>query len=316
MRTYFRNRIGFTMVRGGLIIDLQKSLAKAGVLAPSVDGKYGGQTAAALRIWQASKGLPVSGEVDELSWTALVGGKPSIFRRCLSLTAAFEGHGYTFAAGNWDGALVTWGIVGFTLAGGNLQKVINTIDTRYPALLAEALGMEKSSELRMIIKQPKAQQATWANSISAPPKKYRLRADWAEAFENLGNRPEARLVQDEVARDPYWKRAVQDMRKYGKPSEADCALFFDTAVQNGGVGSTKGAAINKALQQNPGIGDRTRLSLIADAIADNSSPKFASDVRSRRQCIAKGDGPVHGATYKVEDWGIDLMSVGETDLAG
>jgi hypothetical protein len=316
-RVFFRNRPGARAVRGGLIIDVQKALVQAGVMPPSVDGVFGQQTKSAVRLWQASKGLPATGEIDELTWVGLMGSqKPSLFRRCIALTAAFEGHGYTLAAGNWDNALITWGIIGFTMAGGNLQKVIRGIDERYPSVLAEAMGAQKAADLLAAFKKPKAQQTAWANSISLPPKKYRLLADWEDAFEALGHRPEARAVQDEVARSVYWTVAVKDLNKYGRRTEADAALFFDTSVQNGGVNGPKGEAIKKALQENPNASDRTRLSLIADAIADNSNPTFKEDVRSRRQAIAKGRGVVHGATYQVDDWGLDILPISDADLTG
>src|SRR5687767_3561897 len=104
MRVWFNYSPPNRAVRGGLIIDVQLPLARAGHLA-SVDNIYANQTATALRLWQAGKGLPPAGAIDELSWQGLTGtASPQLFRRCLSLTAAFEGHGYTLAVGNFDDA--------------------------------------------------------------------------------------------------------------------------------------------------------------------------------------------------------------------
>lgn len=39
---------------------------------------------------------------------------PAALDRSLQVTAAFEGHGFGMLQGNWDGAWLTWGIIGFT----------------------------------------------------------------------------------------------------------------------------------------------------------------------------------------------------------
>jgi hypothetical protein len=231
-----------------------------------------------------------------------------------AVTAAFEGHGYTFAAGNWDNAYLTWGIVGFTLKGGNLGEVLRRVRDRHPGLIQQAMGVEKANELLEVIDASQAKQRNWANGISLPPNKYRVREDWEDAFTALGNRPEVRSVQDEVAWDVYWNQAVSDLNRFGELTELDASLFFDTAVQNGGVNDVKAKNIREALKANPGVSGRRRLSLIADAIADGSVAAFKEDVRSRRQAIARGEGTVHGADYCIEDWGIVELPLSAMDL--
>src|SRR5262245_47822793 len=110
---------GYRNVRGEHVIQLQRGLVEQSPVKPGIDGDFGKQTEDALKAWQAKNHKQPTGAVTFEEWTALTGKPaPSLFLRCLSLTAAFEGHGYTFAAGNWDKAFLTWGIVGFTLAGG------------------------------------------------------------------------------------------------------------------------------------------------------------------------------------------------------
>ena len=68
-----------------------------------------------LRAFQTAKSLPATGKVDDVTWQALMQRPiPGTDLRSLELTAAFEGHGYTLAQGNWDGAWLTWGVIGFT----------------------------------------------------------------------------------------------------------------------------------------------------------------------------------------------------------
>lgn len=315
MRVYLRRRPGFRNVRGGHVIELQRGINPLIHTPLSIDGVFGAQTEAALKLYQAKAGLQPTGMVDELTWQSATGKDlPSVFRRCLAITAAFEGHGYTFAAGNWDKAYLTWGVVGFTLKHGNLGKVIKTSASRHPGVIHDTIGLSKAEKLLYIVDASAAEKKDWGDSISVLPKKYRIRADWEDAFEMLGNLPEIRAIQDEIARTVYWARAVSDMQQFGKLTEADAALFFDTAVQNGGVNSTKAQSIQQALAANPGAAGRDRLNLIANAIADGSNPVFHDDVLSRRATIATGKGRVHGADYLIEDWSVDYAAIEDQDL--
>jgi Putative peptidoglycan binding domain/Glycosyl hydrolase family 46 len=314
MRTWFDYSPPNRAVRGGLVIDMQLPLARLGHLA-SVDGIYARQTAQAIRQWQGGKGFAPTGAVDELTWQGLTGSaSPPLFRRCLALTAAFEGHGYTLAVGNFDGAYLTWGIIGFTLKHGNFGEVIRTIQDRHPALLTETIGGDKAKEILDIAAAPAVRQKAFADSITLSPSTGQLRADWKDAFEILGNRKEARAIQDEIAKKVYWSRAVRDMKQFGKMTEIDAALFFDTSVQNGGVDPGKAAAIKKALAALPRkAATRERLKATAGAIASGSKPEYRNDVLSRRQTIALGTGNVHGADYRIGVWGLNDMAIGEVD---
>lgn len=313
MRVYFR-RSARRFVRGGLIIDMQRALTRAG--APtSLDGVFGTDTEAALKRWQTSAGLTASGEADEPTWTRLTGdGPPSLFRRALAVTAAFEGHGYGRAAGNFDDAFVTWGLIGFTLRHGSLGEVIRRCDARHPRLLNRRMGAEKAGELREIVAAPQEAQRAWADGISTGSSKAGLRTDWADAFEQLGQARNCRAIQDELARERYWSIALRDIARHGEMTELDAALFFDTAVQNGGVDTTKAGLIRDALAAAGPTTGAARRRIIATAIADGSNPTWREDVLSRRMAIAVGEGAVHGAGYTLADWGLADLPVMQEQL--
>ena len=57
---------------------------------------------------------------------------PPLFERCLQVTAAFEGHSYTVAAGNWDDAWLTWGVIGFTMKFGRVQEIVRAVAASAP----------------------------------------------------------------------------------------------------------------------------------------------------------------------------------------
>src|SRR5262245_66132509 len=101
---------------GKLTTSIQKALMDAQFDPKGIDGGYGGNTATAVKAFQSAHGLPATGAVDDVTWQTLVKQPiPATDVRSLDLTAAFEGHGYSLAVGNFDGAWLTWGIVGFTL---------------------------------------------------------------------------------------------------------------------------------------------------------------------------------------------------------
>src|SRR6478736_2922577 len=138
-RTYFRRSTTRRSPVGGVIEDVQKALIAAGVPPITVDGDFGGQTAGALKQFQTLRQIPVTGEVDDGTWPALMNSaEPPIFERCLQLVAAFEGTGFKKVCGNFDGAGITWGIIGFTLVNGELANLLAKIKAADPTLIAQA----------------------------------------------------------------------------------------------------------------------------------------------------------------------------------
>ena len=73
-----------------------------------IDGIYGGQTEGGVSDFQTTGGQTANGQVDTDTWTAITSlPVPELFERALQLTADFEGHGFTLAQGNFDGAGIT-----------------------------------------------------------------------------------------------------------------------------------------------------------------------------------------------------------------
>ena len=57
--------------RGDVISDMQQRLQEAGSLKGDIDGVYGGDTVKAVKDFQRSRGFPVSGAIDEVTYSAL-----------------------------------------------------------------------------------------------------------------------------------------------------------------------------------------------------------------------------------------------------
>jgi hypothetical protein len=284
--------------RGDLVEALQRGL---GFGDRDIDGDFGRQTERAVQDFQRLRGAAATGVADLDTWGQVTGRPmPSLFERCLGLTVAFEGHGYTLVKGNWDGAGLTWGIIGFTIAGGELTGLLKLADERHPQLVELAFG-DLTPKLRSVLRAPLAKQMEWADSVSVPPKKVNVAGAWFSAFEVLGKLPEIRALQRERAREKYFAPAEATAARFGLTSELGIALCFDIHVQNGGINAARTAKIRARM---PAAGEPALRRIVATVVAETSKPQFVEDVRSRKMTIATGQGTVHGSKYVVENWGL------------
>ena len=314
-RDYFKQKSpGFTGVSGTIITDIQKTLNAISGGNIQVDGIFGGQTVSALKSFQTARQIPVTGTVSDSTWSALMNTpEPPIFERCLQLVASFEGTGFTMAVGNFDGAGVTWGIIGFTLKGGELGKVLARISQLHPDLMARAFGQD--AETVLDITGPgtsDSKKIAWADSISRGQNKYNLAEPWKTYFHDLGSFPEVQRIQIERAREVYWTIAKRDCNSLGMGEELDYLLMYDVAVQNGGMQSKSRLQNAKAAfqQQNPTT-SKAKRAIVAKVVTDSITSQYKNDVRLRKTAIATGSGVVHGGKYDLSIWGfLDKKSPG------
>lgn len=284
--------------RGQLVVDLQTSLTGLGFDPKGHDGIYGADTAAAVRQYQTGAGRPATGAVAIAEWTPITSAPvPPLEARALQLTSTFEGHGFGLAAGNWDGAWLTWGIIGFTLKSGEIQSIVSSVAQQDPSAIDEAFG-DDAAELRRIVAAPPDEQEAWANAVSAGT---RLAEPWRTHFEQFGAMPDVQKAQCARVHDDYFVPALQTAASLGLASELGVALCFDIHVQNGGVS----AATREAVLQAAAGGDEASVrEALANAVADHAKPRFQADVRERKLAIARGAGVVHGLRVLLVNWGL------------
>jgi len=293
---------------GGTVGDIQRALLAAGFDPQGTDGLYGRDTGAAVTSFQQARGLPTTGFVDDATWQALMQKPlPATNIRSLELTAAFEGHGYTLAQGNWDGAWLTWGIIGFTLKHGEVSQIILSIQANTPQLVRQAFG-DKADELIRVMRDSPENQQAWANSVSVGS---RLVEPWRSGFALLGQFPQVQEAQRQRAFSDYFVPAVNTAKSFSLKSELGLALAFDIHVQNGGVHSTARAAIQNALAAQPPSTEQALREIIANAVADAADPSFSADVRQRKLTVARGVGEVHGGHFVLANWGLSESPASE-----
>lgn len=290
--------------QGATISRVQQRLIDEGFLSTKVDGDFGGKTKAAVQAFQKSKSLPQTGDIDEATWTSLMNAPvPPVSDRALALTATFEGHGFTLAQGNFDDAGITWGIIGFTLKGGELAKILQDAYAEDPDLVRSCFG-DKTDELLAHLQEPWATQLAWADSISTGAQKTGLAEPWKSAFAKLGSTELAQRLQSERVQNAYYKPALQTALQWGLTTELGAALCFDIHVQNGGIGSK--AADKIRAEMTPGMSEKDIRVLIANAVADNAIERWREDVRQRKLAIATGEGSVHDSSpFVLRYWGLD-----------
>ena len=303
-------------VQSYLIEILQTALTRQGFPVGLIDGDFGGKTESSVSTWQKVHGRTETGAVSEDDWAAITGLEPpSMFDRLLHVTARFEGTGMTGVVGNFDGAFLTFGIIGFTLKH-DLPALLTDIENEIPDKARTAFGRDRWTTLLQVAQAAPEGREEFGNQVSIGPRKVGVLKPWKEAFERLGTVPEVQRLQLEHAFSKYYKGiALRDGNEFGAKSMRDLAVFYDTAVQNGGINRKKRELIQAALAANPRArGERRRL-LWATAIAEGSSVRFRDDVFSRRSTLATGAGTVHSARFDLECWGINDRPVDLARLA-
>lgn len=304
------SRIWFSKGLKGMIARrIQTDLKRQGfIVGPAeqfIDGDFGRNTESALKLLQQDRDLPTNGAVDESTWSQLTPDPlPSLFERCLGLTAAFEGHGFGLVQGNFDGAGLTWGVIGFTLANRQIQAITADAEAASPGVLArcmQALG----GEWQRICAMPLAQQLVWANSISGGHDMSTVRADWLRAFACIGEDPIVKHIQMQRAYDKFFVPAAISARKLRLKSELGVALAFDVHVQNGGFKTDAYAMSAHLGTSTPELERRLKLT---EEVANSALPRWQTDVRERKLSIARGKGLVHGASYVLRSWGLDEIT--------
>ncbi len=318
---------------GALVLRLQDALSKAPFLAldpKDVNGKFGDSTRDAVMKVQLQLKKPETGTVDAAMWKEVVVGKawPDNFERALQLLAAFEGHGYTKAAGNYDGAGMTWGIVGFTIVWSEVVKDPATKKTKrvyhYNSLhecltrifaqqadkAEAAFGKERAKKLKDALALAPAKLFEFAVSITDPNNKNKLLKAWQDSFTTLGQVPEVQRIQEDVARVRYWTPSADIANKFddlGMQSEQMRQMCFEVLVNPGGFPQSWQEEARERIEQLPGDATLSKkLMEIAKLFEEKALESRKQDIRERKGTIANGFGKVHGKSYRLAGWGFDI----------
>jgi len=225
--------------------------------------------------------------------------------KCYAVTGAFEGKGYVNITGNFDGMGLSFGFIQWNFGMGSLQPLLMTMYENGPVTFKRCCTVEVDGEVKdlsgylvSVCRDMSNREAVeWVSQRQTNSGgRWRLLPHWQKVFENLGREPGFQAIQRKAAGE-YMERARGYVRTLGFRTERALALMFDVCVQNGSIKKSAMDAYRRALAANPGAGERQRLAMVAEAVAEASRPQFVQDVRSRKMCIVNGRGVVHGKSF-------------------
>ncbi len=299
-------------VRSYLVEILQASLAAKGLDIGTPDGELGPQTEKAIKLWQVARGQTANGIVDDAAWQAITGlPPPSLFDRVLHIVAQFEGTGLGGVAGNFDGAYLTFGIIGFTLKH-DLPGLLEAIEKKVPQEARHSFGVDKWKELLAVARSNKAStKKAFGDSISVGAQKYKVVESWRQAFARLGRVRTVQELQLQRAFSKYMLDiAIPDGRELKAIDTMDMAVMYDLAVQNGGLDAKKRQKIKALIKTKPNAAGEQRRKLWAKGIAQGlATPTYYADVLSRKLTMSTGIGTVHGANLDLSCWGLESAPI-------
>lgn len=318
---------------GALVLRLQDALSKKPFLAldpKDANGKFLDSTRDAVIKVQVLLKKPETGTVDAELWKEIVIGQPwpNNFERALQLLGEFEGHKYTEAAGNYDGAGMTWGIAGFTIVWSelvndaatnekkrvyhynSLHECLTRIFAKQAAKAETALGKERAKKLKDALALTPQELFEFAVSITEPKNKNKLIKGWQDSFAALGQVPEVQRIQEDVARELYWNPSASIADNFddlGMQSEQMRQMCFELLVNPGGFPRSRQQEARKRIEQLPGDATLSqKLMEIAKLFEEKAAENNKRDIRERKGTIANGFGRVHGKSYRLAAWGLDI----------
>ncbi len=237
--------------------------------------------------------------------------------KALRITTTFEtGRAFGFGGltGNFDGMGLSFGLLQWNFGSGSLQPLLIEFSQQYPQQFALVFGTD-AARLQQVLRQSKEAQLAFARSINNA--KNRIMEPWFTYFRKLEENSAFQQIQLKHVR-PRLKKAADYAQQFQLRSERGFALMFDIVTQSGPAWLTCSRKAcqarlplieqrRAASQQQLGrsLTERELLTIIANVVADTSSPRWREDVRKRKMTIVTGVGHVHGRNFNLErDFGL------------
>lgn len=307
----------YKQATGDLIRNFQIPLKELGLYNDSIDGIYGNNTASAIQQYTNGK----QDFVGPIVYKNLTGQEwPELFSRALQITAEFEGTGYTKVVGDFDSAILTWGIIGFTLKHKELINLFIDIYDENPNFIKDSFK-DKSQELIYLIERYKLNQDAgpffeWGKNCNTPETDNDdVKEEYVKAFAELGKIPEVKQLQRDRAKEIYWDRALKWANDFKVSEELSLALCFDCAVQGfNSTGRQQVVALTEEARQeavkkiqSASYTEAEKRKIIATANATTCNPRWKQDVWSRKSLFITGTEKsyVHGKAYTLSRWGLE-----------
>lgn len=294
------------VVYGHLVREMQVALRAPEFDPKGADMFFGPDTETALRRWLIAQGRKRPQVfLTFQDWRDLTGlPDPDLFDLCAQLVAAFEGHGFTQARGNWDGAICTWGYHGYTLKWGHMQGVLAATENESPGILREVLTDGRGEALLHMLGLPLEQQRDWglANLLTPDGK---MKTEWVQDLDRLGATPACRNAQLSYSRRTFWEaKAVPHAERLGLADPLSLCMLFDAEIHQGGPTGATLRRVEDFRRDHPDADEMQVREVLAQALVDQiGDGRFREDAASRRTLFIDGRGRVHQGNYDLNYWG-------------
>ena len=213
-------------------------------------------------------------------------------------------------SGNFDGQGLSFGFLQWNFGRGTLQPLLVEMQKQGPksfekhfTRVVAGRTVNLAPTIIGVCRMSPEEAVKWcAERQDSGGRFTKAYSHWVAAFRDLGADPGFQAIQRQFAR-PYMDGAKRYMAKYGFRTERALVLLFDIVVQMGSVTAQSqkrfyGAIADSAHEQD-------RLVALARAVGPQAGP-WEADVLSRKLCIARGYGVVHGRPYNLmNDFGVD-----------
>ena len=217
------------------------------------------------------------------------------------LTAAFEGmqdnNPYKTLAGNHDGQGISLGAFQWTMASGNLPKMLQLMKVESPDEMKSALGEEKFDALdSLFVLTTESGYVQWTKDNMLEIDEEHIKADWVEALYALCDTQHFCQIQDRYMLAWGYQAARRcNIPEISFRTVRGLTLMLDTAV-------LVGPKIDGPLlsQYTDAIGDQVLSEQERLAIFNHHIKAYRpgnDHVASRCDCIVNGHGEVHGRQY-------------------
>lgn len=236
-------------------------------------------------------------------------------RKALEITSTLETGkrgGFCGLSGNFDGQGLSFGLVNWTIGTGSLQPLLRDFAREQPRRWAAIFGPDAERFLRLIL--PKGAAAAReqhrfaveqmnAVQMAGGRKRWAIKEPWRGYFQRLSEDPAFRQIQLRYVRH-LMARAAYFCRLFKLRSEQAFAFMFDAVSSHGKWWLTKkigGVPKRRQLIEarlrplqgalGSGLPEQQVLMVIADVLAETSSPRWAGKVRARKRWFVTGEHP-------------------------
>jgi len=246
------------------------------------------------------------------------GKEKSLAFRCLALTGSFETGQlapgcFAAVAGNFDGQGMSFGALQWNFGQGTLQPLLQEMFDYDHDIALQIFG-EDLNPLHKAIKDGTEASVSFAIGTILAPGSKSVSRTWKEKFRLLGLTHEFQVIETKAVA-AYYAKAVKLCEEYELWTERGRALMFDIAVQNGGISEKIKNIILEDVGKlapdfPPEAFETAKMRIIAKRRAEAANPKYIEDVRTRKLCIAEGQGIVHGINYDLAgQFGLSLQKM-------